>query len=42
MAWASHAAPSHVGLAFDDELAEQVIEFMKDLLGAVPILTAER
>jgi hypothetical protein len=41
VAWASHAEPFHIGLAFDDDLAEQVIGFMKDLLGAVPIRTGD-
>jgi hypothetical protein len=37
VAWANHAAPYAVGIAFSDELAEQVIGFLQDLLGPVPI-----
>ncbi len=40
VAWASHAEPFHLGLAFSDDLAEQVIAFMQDLLGPVPIHTS--
>jgi hypothetical protein len=40
VAWASHAEPFHVGLAFSDDLAEQVIDFMQDLLGPVQIHTS--
>jgi hypothetical protein len=41
VAWASHAAPFHAGLAFSDEVAEQVIPFMQALLGAVKLRNQE-
>jgi hypothetical protein len=37
VAWASHAPPLHVGIAFSDPVAEQVIPFMHALLGPVKI-----
>jgi hypothetical protein len=42
VAWANHAPPFHVGLAFSDDLAEQVVAFMQDLLGPVPLHTASK
>jgi hypothetical protein len=41
VAWASHELPCRVGIQFSDALAEQVIPFMRKLLGPVPVVTGE-
>jgi hypothetical protein len=39
VAWATRVPPYHVGLSFSDPLAEQVVRFIREVMGPVALVT---